>query len=228
MSAADRPGPLVFVEDLDRPVLSDADRHHLDRVLRLRRGDPLVVADGMGGWRPATFGERIEPTGPPARDPEPEPPLTVCFALVKGERPELVVQKLTELGVDRIVPFAARRSVVRWDGDRAARQVERLAAVARAAAMQSHRARLPVVAPVAGFAEVASLDGATLADRSGGEPDGLRTVLIGPEGGWDPAELEVPLPRVGLGDAVLRAETAALVAGTLMVALRSGTVRPKT
>jgi 16S rRNA (uracil1498-N3)-methyltransferase len=222
---ADLPGPLAFVEDLDAPVLDPADRHHLERVVRLRVGDPITVADGAGGFRPCRFGPALEVVGDIALEVVPEPAITVCFALIKGERPELVVQKLTEVGVDRIVPFAAGRSIVRWDAVRAARHVERLAAVARAAAAQCHRARLPEVTPLASFAEVAALPGAARCDR-GGPPPGLDrpTLLVGPEGGWTEEERAVGLPSVGLVDHVLRAETAAIVAGSLLCALRVGAV----
>ena len=221
---ASAPGPLAFVDDLDAPVLDPTDRHHLERVLRLRTGDPLSVSDGYGRWRPCRFGGRIEPTGEIVELPAPRPTLTVAFALIKGERPELVVQKLTEVGIDRIVPFAAKRSVVRWDPTRSHRHLERLRAVARSAAAQSHRPRLPDIDPVARFDEVAALPGAARCDR-GGEPPSLLTpvLLVGPEGGW--SEEEQTLPAVALGDHVLRAETAAVVAGTLLAALRGGLVR---
>lgn len=224
---AGRPGPLVFVADVDRPVLDGEDRHHLARVLRLRPGDPLTVADGAGRWRPCRFADEPEPDGEVEVEGAPAPAITVAFAPVKGDRPEWVVQKLTELGVDRIVPFTADRSVVRWDGDRAGRQLERLRRVAREAAMQCHRARLPEVAPVTTFAAVAGLPGAALADRSGRAPSIDRPILlVGPEGGWSDAERAVGLPAVGLGDLVLRAETAALAGATLLAALRRGLVAP--
>jgi 16S rRNA (uracil1498-N3)-methyltransferase len=224
-SPADLPGPLAFVEDLDAPVLDPADRHHLERVVRLRVGDPITVADGAGGFRPCRFGPMLEAVGETALEVAPEPEITVCFALIKGERPELVVQKLTEVGVDRIVPFAAGRSIVRWDAVRAARHVERLAAVARAAAAQCHRARLPEVTPLASFADVAALPGAARCDRGGPPPRLDRpTLLVGPEGGWTDEEQAVGLPTVGLGDHVLRAETAAIVGGSLLCALRVGVV----
>ena len=57
-------GPHVFVDDLDQPTLGDADRHHLERSLRLRAADPLTLSDAAGGWRTAAFGDVIEPTGP--------------------------------------------------------------------------------------------------------------------------------------------------------------------
>ena len=99
--------------------LRDDDRHHLERVLRLRAGDPLVLADGAGRWRPARFGATVEPDRRRCeRAAAPEPADHAWRSpSVKGDKPELVVQKLTELGVDRIVPFRAERSVVRWDDD---------------------------------------------------------------------------------------------------------------
>lgn len=222
---AGRPGPLVFVADVERPVLDDADRHHLARVLRLRPGDPLTVADGAGRWRPCRFAGEPEPDGEVEVDERPAPPITVAFAPVKGDRPEWVVQKLTELGADRVVPFLAARSVVRWEGDRAARQVERLRRVAREAAMQCHRAWLPEVADLATFADVAALAGAAMADRGGGPPSLHRpVVLVGPEGGWSDDERAARLPAVGLGPHVLRAETAAVAAAGVLGALRAGLV----
>jgi 16S rRNA (uracil1498-N3)-methyltransferase len=118
---ADHPGPFALVPDLKMPHLDPDDAHHLARVLRLRAGDPLVLGDGAGSWRPARFGDPPAPSGPIDSVDRPTPEITVAFALVKGDRPELVVQKLTELGVDRIIPFRAARSVVRWDDARAAR-----------------------------------------------------------------------------------------------------------
>jgi 16S rRNA (uracil1498-N3)-methyltransferase len=221
-------GPLVFVDDLDAPVLDADDHHHLARVRRVRDGDPLVLSDGRGCWRPARMaGDAPTPEGAIVASAAPSPTVGIAFALVKGSKPELAVQKLTELGVDRIVPFAAARSVVRWDAAKQAGAQVRLARVAKEAAMQSRRAWLPEVADVATFAQVAALDGAAIADR-GGAPVSLERpfLLIGPEGGWAPEELEVDLPRVALAEGVLRAETAAIVAGSLLVALRAGIVAP--
>lgn len=214
----------AFVADLVRPELDPYDRHHLERVLRLRPGDALSVSDGAGGWRLCRFGPALEPAGEIATDPRPAPPLTVAFALVKGERPEWAVQKLTELGVDRIVAFAAARSVVRWDAERAARQTERLRRVAREAAAQSRRTWLPEVEGVVPFDVVVSEPGAALADREG-DPPWLATgpVLVGPEGGWADVEHSAA-PRMALGPHVLRAETAAVTVGALLAALRAGLV----
>jgi len=218
-------GPHCFVADLERPVLDDDDRHHVARVLRVRPGDELSVSDGRGRWRPCRFGDELEPDGAIAFVPAPEPALTVAFALVKGDRPELVVQKLTELGIDRIVPISADRSVVRWDGDKAAKQHARLRKVAREAAMQSRRCWIPEVAPTTTVTALAGAEPVTRADRVGHPPTLDRTtVLIGPEGGWSPGERAEVADATAFGDHVLRSETAAITAGAILVALRSGLV----
>lgn len=220
---------MAFVADVDAPVLGDADAHHLERVLRVRSGDEVTVADGAGRWRRVRFGEHLEPTGEVMETLREQPEVSIGFALVKGDKPELVVQKLTELGVDRIVAFRAERSVVRWDDTKAVRAHARLVAVARSAAAQSHRPWLPVVEPVTDLAVLAGRPGAAMADRSGDAPSLERPlVLIGPEGGWAAQERDLDLPRVRLGPTVLRAETAAVTAGALLTALRAGVVGPTT
>ncbi|MGH9138727.1 MAG: RsmE family RNA methyltransferase [Acidimicrobiales bacterium] len=218
----------MFVDDIDAPALHPADRHHLERVLRLRSGANITVSDGLGRFRPARLGNSsLEPAGDVVEVPEPEPRLTVAFALVKGERPELVVQKLTEVGVDRIVPFVAERTVVRWNPVKGARNVERLGAVAREAAAQCRRAWLPEVASVATFADAAAWPGAALAHPDGDTPTlDHPTLLIGPEGGWSPEEEDAVPARVRLGPHVLRAETAAIVAGAFLAGLRAGVLAP--
>jgi 16S rRNA (uracil1498-N3)-methyltransferase len=215
-------GPHVLVEDVRKPELADEDRHHLERVLRVRVGDRITVGDGAGRWCPCRLGPEPEPVGEVREVVRPEPELTVGFALIKGGRPELVVQKLTELGIDRIVPFVAARSVVRWDTDKAMRNAERLRRVAREAVMQCRRAWLPQVESIQTFAALVARPGVAMADR-GGKPLGIDTptVIIGPEGGWDQEEAQSDVPRVALSDAVLRAETAAIAAAALLGARRS-------
>lgn len=216
----------VFVDDLGAPELLDDDSHHLGRVLRLRDGDEVTASDGNGSVRLCTWvAGHLEPLDEIINEPAPDPPLCVGFALTKADKPEWAVQRLTELGVDRIVPFVAERSVVRWDPDKAARNVERLRKVAREAAVQSRRSRVPEVADIAAFAQVvAVVDPQSLAlAEPGGGPIGARhtCVLVGPEGGWSPAEMEAVRSHVSLGDTVLRAETAAVAAGALLTAVRA-------
>jgi len=214
----------VFVADLGRPALDPPDLHHLGRVLRLRQGDEVCAADGMGSWRPTAFtgGEALEPTGDIVTADRPAPVLTVGFAPVKGDRPELVVQKLTEVGVDRMAVFTSTRSVVRWDGERAARHGERLRRVAREASAQCRRLWLPTV-DLTGLASLR--DGGAVLAHMGGRPltAADHTVLIGPEGGWTDEERH-GADAVTLGEHVLRAETGAIAAGVLLTALRAGTV----
>jgi 16S rRNA (uracil1498-N3)-methyltransferase len=218
----------AFVLDLDAPALADDDRHHFERVLRLRRGEHVTVSDGAGRWRLCRYDDSLEPVGEIVAEDRPLPAVTIAVALTKGERLDWAVQKLTEVGVDRIVPFAAARSIVRWDGDRARHHAERLRRIARQAAMQSRRTWLGTVDDLRSFAEVAATAGAVLAEP-GGDPPSLErpAVVVGPEGGWSEEEAGAALPRVNLGPTILRAETAAAAAGTLLCALRDGLVTPR-
>jgi 16S rRNA (uracil1498-N3)-methyltransferase len=222
----DGAAPHVLVDDVTAPTLDAEALHHLGKVRRLRTGDPLSASDGRGAWRACRFtgGARLEVTGDVVQVPVPTPQITVAFALTKSDKPDLVVQKLTELGIDRIVPFRAERSVVRWDEAKAARQHGRLVAIARAACEQAHRCWLPVVEPVTDVADLASR-GAVRLDR-GTAALSLEhpVVAVGPEGGWSETERSA-LPRsMGLGPHVLRAETAAITAGAVLGAMRSGLV----
>ena len=221
----------MLVGDLAAPQLDADQRHHLERVLRLRPGDALVLGDGAGRWRSGRLDAGVVSTGDVEYAEPDAPEITIAFALVKGAKPDLAVQKLTELGVDRIVPFRAARSVVRWDAAQGAKAVTRLRSVARAATQQCHRPYLPIVEDVTEFGDLLARDGAALADRKGGAPDlSTPVVLVGPEGGWAPEEHTAAsarsVPRVALGPHVLRAETAAVTMGAALTALRAGLVGP--
>ncbi len=215
-------GPHVLVADVDAPELDTDDRHHLERALRLRSGDLLTVGDGAGRWRPCRYGDLIAPAGDVVATASPSPALAVGFAVLKGGRSETIVQKLTELGVDRIAPFVAERSVARWDEVKTARLVQRWQRVAREAVMQCRRLWLPRVEPVRTFGEL-DLEGAALAVTEGRAlAAGENFVLVGPEGGWTGAELAAVDRHVCLGPHTMRAETAAIAAGALLGARRSG------
>lgn len=216
-----RGGPHVFVDDLDEPALDADDRHHLVKVLRSRPGDPVTVSDGRGRWRRCELGDEPEPTGPIVEVPAPTVLVTIGFPPVKGDRPDWAVQKLTELGVDRIVMLDTERGVVRWKGERLERQLARWRRIAREAAMQSRRVRLPIVEGPVAVHDLAGSPGVAMADRSGGQPSlDHPTVLVGPEGGWSEAERALDGPRVCVGTHVLRVETAALAAAVRLTALR--------
>ena len=218
----------AFVDDLDAPELAEDDRRHLERVLRLRAGERVTVSDGAGRWRECRFASALEPVGDIIDDERPVPSITVAVALTKGERLDWAVQKLTEVGVDSIVPFAAARSVVHWDAKRSTHHVDRLRRIARQAAMQSRRTWLPAVEDLRSFGDVAALPGAVLADPDGEPPSLDRpVVLVGPEGGWAEEEASAPLPRVVLAPTILRVETAAVAGGMLLSALRAGLLTPR-
>jgi len=118
---------------------------------------------------------------------QPSEEVSVGFSILKGHRPELILQKLTELGVDRIFPLLAERSIVRWDADKCTLQHQRFLRIVREAAMQSRRVRLPVVERITEPAETASRPGTALAQAGGRRLQaGDRTILVGPEGGWTP------------------------------------------
>jgi 16S rRNA (uracil1498-N3)-methyltransferase len=233
----------VYVGDLTSPVLDDAQWHHLLDVLRLGAGTAVAAGDGTGRWRPfrlvtgqgreRTGRDRsaaagLEPTGPVRTVGPAEPPITVAFAPAKGDRPEWVVQKLTEVGVDRIVPLQTERSVVRWEGARAVRAVDRLRRIAREAAAQCRRAWIPEVTPVSTLEELCASASPPALAHFGGRAPTLDTpvIAVGPEGGWDDRELGLCPDRVSLGPTVLRAETAALAAATLLSSFRSRLANP--
>ncbi|MEM7272781.1 MAG: RsmE family RNA methyltransferase [Actinomycetota bacterium] len=217
-----RDRPFVFVDDLDHPELDDADRHHLERSLRLRPGAAITIADGAGRWRPARLGLALSVDGEIETEGRPGPPLTVGFAPVKGDRSDLVVQKLTELGVDEIVPLLSIRSVVRWEGDRAAKQLARHRRIVREAAMQSRNPWLPIVhpqTPLPAFLDAGA--GTVVADPAGPPLAGpVRRIAVGPEGGFASEEVD-GRTLVGLPGRILRTETAAIAAAVLAVSARS-------
>ena len=218
----------VFVDDLNAPHLGADDEHHLANVLRLRDGEIVSCSDGAGNWRLSEWSRGVLAVGT-SEDPgihhEPRPAyeIAVAFVPVKGDRPEWTVQKLTELGVDRIVPLLpTRRAIVKWSGERLDKQLDKWRRVAREAAMQSRRTRLPAIEEFASLSDVCARPGAAVADPDGGElGESSRLVVIGPEGGFDPGEVRHDVPRVSLGDTILRAETATLVAATLLGHLRA-------
>lgn len=219
----------AIVADLAAPCLDADDRHHLERVLRLRVGACVTVADGEGGWLRCSLGPsgRLDHDGEVNHQRRAVPSITVAFAVTKGERPELAVQKLTELGVDRIIPFTATRSVARWEGERAVRHIERLRRVARGAAVQSRRAWLPEITELSDLEALLGSAEVALADPDGAPPSlGRPTIVVGPEGGFTSEERAMAGSTVRLGPLVLRAETAAIAAGAILVALRSGVARP--
>lgn len=210
----------VLVDDVDQPALTDAAAHHVFRVLRVGDGELVTVTDGAGRWRACrAAGGGVEADGDVQVTARPSPALTIAVAIPKQDRPEWIVQKLTELGVDAIVFCHAERSVARWDRERAPKHLAKLRSTAVAALEQSRSVWLPEVSGPRSVGEL--LPGAAAAEP-GGRPLGVtdHVVAIGPEGGWSPDELRRAGSTVSLGDTVLRVETACLAAASRMVAMR--------
>ncbi len=207
----------VFVDSIDAPALNEIDAHHLLRVLRVKPSDAVTISDGKGKWYSGILNAdaTIEATSEVFTTAAQSWPLTVAFSLVKGDRPEWTVQKLTEIGIDEIVVLAPTvRSVVRWDQGRSNKNIERLRRVAREAAMQSRRTWLPNVLGVIEMSTIANL---FIADPTGDCVDAShRSIAVGPEGGFAPHETESCSGLVSLGETILRAETAAVSAAVLM------------
>lgn len=228
--------PLFVVACLgagDLVELTGAEAHHAGTVKRLSVGELALLTDGRGGLAEARVAEvsrdrvRFEVL---ARRllPEPQPRFTVVQALPKGERAEIAVELLTELGADEIVPWAAERSVAVWRGEKAARGAEKWRRTALEAAKQSRRGRIPVVAELAGSAAVAeriaAADRAVLLHAEADQPlagielpaAGELLLVVGPEGGLAPAELaafiECGARPARLGPEVLRTSTAGAAA----------------
>lgn len=236
--------PLFLVDRLpagDTYVLDGPEGHHAATVQRLRVGEDLILGDGRGGTAAAVVtavGRGVLEVAVTSRRyaERPEPCLVVAQGIAKGERGELAVQAMTEVGVDEIVPWAAARSVVQWRGERGAKARDKWTATAREAAKQSRRSWCPVVsgAPDASTAMVAGRLAAAAAGFVLHEEADVRlaavdlpatgeiVLVVGPEGGIDDAELAAfgaagALP-VRLGDTVLRTSTAGVAALSVLAA----------
>ena len=214
--------------------LPEVASRHLTRVLRLGSGDAVTVFDGCGGEYDATVARvaagmvEVDLGAHRAVDRESALIVELGQGICKGDRMDLVVQKATELGVNAILPLLCRRTVVKLDAARAERRITHWRAVAVHAAQQSGRTRVPEVGgvekldswlsrPAAGPGIVLSPHAAdSVADLPRPEPGSTVRLLVGPEGGLEPREIEharaAGFTGLRLGPRVLRTETAALVA----------------
>lgn len=225
------PGALVEV--------TGDEAHHAVAVRRLRVGEPVGLTDGAGTSVTGSVEEvakrrftvRVDERTVTER---PTPRFTVVQGLPKGERGELAVEMLTELGVDTIVPWAAARSVAVWRGERAVKSRNKWVATAREAAKQARRSWFPEVAELASTEEVVALieaaSQAFVLHEEATQPlagvvpeaNGPVVLVVGPEGGVSTEELarfaEAGAPAVRLGAEVLRTSTAGVAAMAALLA----------
>jgi 16S rRNA (uracil1498-N3)-methyltransferase len=218
--------------------LSGPEGRHAADVRRLAVGERADVTDGAGELAEcvvtrvqrgsvelAVRGRRLLPA--------PQPAVVVVQAIPKGDRGQLAVELMTEVGVDVVVPWAAERGIVRWAGERGERALARWRSTAREAAKQARRGRIPDVTGLAGTgdvaARVATAASAIVLDPDADEPlgrvalpsSGEVVVIVGPEGGISPAEAGL-LAGAGataahLGPTVLRASTAGAMAAAVLL-----------
>ena len=239
----------------DDVVLDGAEGRHAGSVKRLRVDEAVILTDGRGvgldarvaevGRREVRFVvERVTVQAPASTT------VTVVQALAKGDRGERAVELLTEVGVSRIMPWQAERSVSHWSAEKAPKALARWQTTAAAAAKQSRRLWWPEVTSVHDSPAVATAIGRSargfvlhedaeisLVDELDREPlpaEGDVVLVVGPEGGVSPAELETfaaaGAVALRLGPTVLRTSTAGAVAATLVMARtdewRSGSATP--
>jgi 16S rRNA (uracil1498-N3)-methyltransferase len=236
-------GPPVFLVaqgDLTARVLTltGPEGHHAAAVRRLRAGERADVSDGAGtlaegvvtgvGRDSVTLDIRAVHTVPP-----PQPRLAVAQALPKGDRGELAVELMTEVGTDTVIPWAAARSITKWQAERGGKALAKWRATAREAAKQSRRAWLPEVTELAGTSALANRAAAAAsavileADAPARLHElplpqaGEILLLVGPEGGISPAERailrESGAVEARLGPTVLRTSTAGAAAAAILL-----------
>jgi 16S rRNA (uracil1498-N3)-methyltransferase len=235
--------PVFIVDDArlrasDQIVLDGDEGRHAAVVRRIGVGESVVLTDGNGHLAHSVVIDAgraglVCAVHDRAVVPPPTPRFVVAQALAKGDRGELAVEIMTEVGIDEIVPWLASRNVVRWEGERGDKSLRRWRSTAREAAKQSRRAWLPVVTEPVSTRELAKrLTTATLAlvlheqaSASLGAvtpPEQGEIVLVaGPEGGIAPAELDAfsaaGAMLVSMGPTVLRTSTAGTAAAAVLL-----------
>jgi len=221
---------------------------YLKTVLRMREGDPLLIFNGTG-WeykavirRRTADGIEIEITGRRAL-PAAEIHVTLCQAVPKVEKMDGIIRHATELGVERIVPFLAERSVPRWQSEQLPRKRERWQKIAVEASRQCGRPDIPEIGEIVTFERMlrdVPESGLRLIPWEEETKTGIREILrdparsgmkefvlvIGPEGGFSAGEIELARQAgflsVSLGKRVLRVETASLAVLAVLQYERGG------
>ena len=211
--------------------------HHLTHVLRIGAGDQVEIFDGVGGVYLGTVevdGKEVRATGLTPVQAAASPAdrrIVLAAALIKSEKLEWVIQKATELGMDEFVPLETSRSNIKIADDRRVSRLTRWRTIAAEAAKQSRRDSVPTIHeistfagfvsgdPFPGFARYLCYEQSTAAWNQDFLGTGAAILCIGPEGGWDPAEVGMAVGAgfrdFSLGCRTLRSETAALAALTL-------------
>lgn len=201
--------------NVHEPELTSEDEHHLRRVLRASEEEEIVVTDGKGSWSIARLSTNaVERLTPVMFDPPPGA-TTLYMVPLKGDRSEWVVAKATELGLARIVPLLSEHQIVKFKGEVRAKILRRWRRIADESAGQCRRTHDLIIDEPVAVADVPN-DVAVAEFDGSGDWNGVRSVAVGPEGGWAPREWSSSRRFVSLGPTVLRAETAGVVAASIV------------
>ncbi len=222
----------------DEVTLDGSEGHHAVTVRRVRVGEQLALTDGAGTTAVVTvtatgkkdLSATVDSVATVAQE---SPRVTVVQAIPKGERGELAVEMLTEVGVDVIVPWAASRSVAVWRGERAEKSLAKWRSAAREAAKQARRTWFPEVADLASTGDVAALLAkagvpVVLHEAASGPLANVPipgraeiVIVVGPEGGITDEELDAfaaaGAEPLRLGTSVLRSSTAGVAAAAALL-----------
>lgn len=218
-------------------TIDGSELDHLRRVLRLKPGDRITMFDDSGWEHEALIrsvaAARAEVEIIRSYQPERESPLhlTLALGLTKGEKIDFVIEKATELGVRRIIPFASTYAVPKLDERKIAARTERWRKIALSGAKQSGRMKVPEILPVMGFDDLMVRAKPQAAKLLCWEKETVQSIrqayerlrdannlliAVGPEGGFSSSEAELARQQgfelVHLGRRILRAETAAIAA----------------
>lgn len=225
--------------------ITGQDAHHITKVMRQKPGDACIVSDGVSREALVQL-ESIEDKvvravimEHRALDREPSYAITIAQSLPKGDKMELIIQKCTEIGAASFIPFVSERTVVQYDAKKEAKRLERWSKIAKEAAEQSHRNRIPSIEANMSWNELLqSIDSYDLVlfcyeneqrtqlrdvvrpfverRRAENQEAARVLVIVGPEGGFASGEVEQMISQgaqcVGLGRRILRAETAGMLA----------------
>ncbi|MGP6139709.1 16S rRNA (uracil(1498)-N(3))-methyltransferase [Jeotgalibaca sp. A127] len=221
--------------------LDEDNFHHMKNVMRFKPGTKVYLTDATGYscvGRIIGFSERkveLEWVADETRTSEMPVEVTIACGLSKNDKLELIIQKATELGVHKIIPFPSKHSVVKWDADKMEKKLVRFERIAQEAAEQSHRQHVPKIEKAMTLSELVSYGkdyqhklvayeenakegeyGVFAQTLTQLQPTDKILIIFGPEGGLDPSEIttleSAGFSTCSLGPRILRTETAPLYA----------------
>lgn len=219
----------LIVENLEAPDFSAEDEHHLLGVRRLRDGEQITVGDGRGSWRIGKVkrsggGKQsrrlvVDFVSEILHQARLQPTISIGFVVPSMDRATWAVQKMTELGVDRICFVNSKFASARLEGlSVGGKEFGKLGKVVREAAMQSRAAYVPELVPITEIAHFAKLHPTCGMCTVGGEdrPQLGFPAIVGPEGGFSQEEENLFQVKLGLGRQILRSETAAVCVASVL------------